>query len=148
MKKSNKINTPDIRTYGCALSAIGIGFEPESFLKETIFPPELVIFKGNLGFPKNFKDNRVSESESHSLKMLSEATFLTLKVSESGISATQHKEAILFLEKYRNEVLRLSKFLNVQQINLRCKLDKNEQFEEYPDELLKLGAACRLSCLM
>ncbi len=146
MKENNWTNNPNLYGPGCALSASGVGFEPELFLKETSFPPELILFTGVLDFPEELK-NKINEVES-SASSIFELTFLVIKVSEAGVSANQHKEAMLFFKQYCNEILRLSKFPNVEQLVLRCMTTDDDSFENHPEELINLGFDCGLSSLM
>ncbi len=146
MNENNWTNNPNLYGPVCALSASGAGFEPELFLRETSFPSELILFTGILDFPEELK-NKINEIEPSSSNIF-EDTFLIIKVSDAGKSANQHKEAMLFLKQYCNEILRLSKFPNVEQVVLRCMTSDDESFKNHPEELINLGFDCGLSSLM
>jgi hypothetical protein len=145
MEDNCLMNNPNIYGYGCSISANGIGFEPELFLSQTIFPPDVITAYGKLGMPEGLK-GKVGEEDLLLYETLYKSTFLILKVSKSGINAIQHKEAILFLKQYRNEISRLSKFPRIEQINLRCVVADGELYEEeHPYELLILARDCGIS---
>ncbi len=144
MEEIHWSNNPNLFGHGCVLSAYGIGFEPTLFLSEMSFDPELILYKGKMGF-RTFE--WVGEVRPRT-KEIFEYTHLILNVSKSGVSATQHTEAILFLKQYQSEILRLSKFPNVEHLGLHCRLTKGESFEDYPDKLIDLAKDCGLTHLM
>jgi hypothetical protein len=144
MEEVHWSNNPNLFGHGCVLSAYGIGFEPTSFLSETSFDPELILYKGKMGF-RTFEwvgDVRPRTKE------IFEYTHLILNVSKSGVNPTQHTEAMLFLKQYEIEILRLSKFPNVEHLALHCGLTKGESFEDYPDKLIDLADDCGITHLM
>jgi hypothetical protein len=148
MQESDLLNNPALYGHGCVLSAFGNGFDAELFLSQTVFPPEVVLAYGKLGFPEQFKQ-QVIETEGAELAGLFEATILVLKLSQSGVNAVQYEEAAAFLEQYRGEILRLSRFPKVEQVNLRCAAANSESAEApHPDKLLELAAECGLTGLM
>ena len=121
------MNNPILRGPGCALAAHGLEFRPELFLLEATFAEDVELAYGKAVLPE---------------------TFLVFRISDSGVNAEQHEAAIRFLRRYRNEILRLSKFPHVAQVNLRCQVANGESFEErYPDELLTLAVDCGLTVL-
>ncbi len=144
MEEIHWSNNPNLFGHGCVLSAYGIGFEPTLFLSEMSFDPELILYKGKMGF-RTFE--WVGEVRPRT-KEIFEYTHLILNVSKSGVNATQHTEAILFLKQYQNEILRLSKFPNVEHLGLHCRLTKGESFEDYPDKLIDLADDCGITHLM
>ena len=144
MEEIHWSNNPNLFGHGCVLSAYGIGFEPALFLSETSLDPELILYKGKMGF-RTFE--WVGEVRPRT-KEIFEYTHLILNVSKSGVSATQHTEAILFLKQYQNEILRLSKFPNVEHLGLHCRLTKGESFEDYPYKLIHLADDCGITHLM
>ena len=62
----------------------------------------------------------------------------------------QFEEALIFLRKHREEILRLSKFLKVEEVLLKfMTVDKGESpIENLPKELEKLIDDCDISSLM
>jgi hypothetical protein len=149
MEEDNDLlSNPNLYGHGCVLSAHGRGFEPKLFLDQTILPPDVFAGFGKLGFPEQFKE-QVIEKEGPDGAALFEAKILALKLSNSGVNRVQHKDAIAFLSRYRDEILRLAQFPHVEQVNLRCIAAHGESFEErHPDELVALAAACGLTSLM
>ena len=144
----NLMENPKLYGHGCVLSAHGRGFEPKSFLSRTILPPDVILGFGKLGLPEELK-KQVIKKEGAEGAMLFEARILALKLSESGVQAVQHEEAIAFLSRFRDEILRLSRFPNVEQVNLRFAAAAGEPVvERPPDKLLELGAECGLTALM
>ena len=147
MEESNLMNNPKLYGPCCALSAHGIGFDAELFLSRTTFAADLILGYGKLGMPEQLKI-QIAEKEGEEAARLFDATILVLRVSSSGISKIQHDEAIQFLTKYGDEVLRLSKFPNVEQLNLRSTLTQGESFEPHPEDLVQLAVKCGITSLM
>lgn len=143
MKESNWDNLK-LRGSCCVLNAYGMGFEPELFLSETTFDPELIVLKGKLDFLQGFK-NKAAKADPEGAKLF-ETTFLSLILSKSEESATQVNEAILFFERYRDEVLRLSKFPNIKHLSLVFKVVRDEQ-ESLPDEIENVAIGCGITII-
>jgi len=135
MKENNWSNNPNLYGYGCILNAYGIGFEPELFLDETTFDAKLIIFEGKSGF-RTFE--WIGETRPRTKKIF-EYAHLVLKLSKSTANAIQHQEATLFLKQYRDEVLRLSKFSNVEDVMLTFSVANDESFEKHSREFLDLA---------
>ncbi len=147
MEDNNLISNPNFCGHGCSLSAHGIDFEPELFLSQTTLAPDVILAYGKLGMPEELR-SKVAEKDFEGT-VLFDATVLIINISDSGVNKIQYTEAILFLKQYRDEVLRLSNFPNVEQVNLSCIAANGEICEEsYPDELLELAGECGLTCLM
>lgn len=150
MEEKNRSNDRNLYGPACALTAYGTGFKPEIFLSETIFPSELIIFKGKWGGTEKARNelkNKMAEVEPAAASFF-EQTLLVVKVSKSSVSATQHKEAESFLEQYQDEILRLSKFPNVERVVLRCLVKEGESLEEYSREFMELAFSCGITALM
>lgn len=143
MEENSWLRNPDLYSPGCALSAYGIGFEPELFLEKTTFDPKLIVFKGSLGF-KTFK--WVGEVRPRT-KVIYEYKRLILKVSKSEASTPQIEEAMLFLKQYRDEILRLSEFPNVEHVLLTRGLAKHEPREKLSDEFMELAFSVGINVL-
>jgi hypothetical protein len=135
MEEGNGLNNRRLYAPGCYLSASGIGFEPEAFLAETVFYPKRILFRGKMGF-RSF--GWVGDSQPRT-KQIFEYRHLILLVSNSDVRETQLREALLFVKKYQDEVLRLSNFPNVEQVLLQFSV-KREDFAKpkLSDELLDL----------
>lgn len=142
MEEGHWSNNSNLFSHGCFLSAYGIGFEPELFLSEPSFDPELIIFKGSMGL-KTFE--WVGKVRPRTKKIF-EYTHLILKISKSESSAVRFEEATNFFNQYRDEVLRLSKFHNVEHIILQFKGIKDEQ-ENLTEEFTKLAAGGGVSVI-
>lgn len=138
MQNDSWLNNPNLYgATGCSLQADGTGFEPEAFLRQTTFDPNLILFHGKLGFPEEFKNKAVKVDPQGS--QFFETTFLLLRISSSELHAIQFKEATLFFEQYRDEILRLSKFPQVENVVLRFMLEEGEPFENLSDEFIELA---------
>lgn len=124
----------------------GIGFEPEAFLQQTTFDSKLILFHGKLGFPEEFK-NKVAEVEPEGSQLF-ETTFLLLRVSQSKAHTTQLEEAAVFLEQYRDEIQRLSKFPQVENVVLRFMLGEGESVENPSDEFMDLAFSVGVNVIM
>ena len=146
MQDDSWLYNPNLYGAGCFMQADGIGFEPEAFLQQITFDSNLILFHGKLGFPEEFK-NKVAEVDSESSQLF-ETTFLLLRVSKSKTHATQIKEASLFLEKYRDEILRLSKFPQVENVFLRFMLEDGEASENLSDEFVNLAFSVGVNAIM
>ncbi len=146
MQDDSWLYNPNLYGPGCSLQADGIGFEPEVFLQRTTFDPNLILFHGKLGFPEEFK-NKVAEVEPEGSQIF-ETTFLLLRVSTSESRAIQFKEAVLFLERYRDEILRLSKFSQVENLVLRFMSEDGESFENPSEEFMNLAFSVGVSAIM
>ena len=144
MEENNWLNNPDLYGPGCALSACGIDFEPALFLEKSTFDPKLIVFKGYMGF-RTFK--WVGEVRPRT-KVIFEYKHLILRVSKSEANAIQIEEATSFLKQYRNEILRLSGFPNVEHVLLTRAAAKGEPREEASDEFVDLAFSCGVSFLM
>lgn len=142
--KENNWDNPKLRGSCCVLNAYGVGFKPELFLSETTFDLELIVLRGKLDFPKGFKNEAIKVAPSES--KFFETVFLSLFLSKSEESATQVNEAALFFERYRDEVLRLSKFPNIEHLSLVFKVVKDEQ-ENLPDEIKNLAFSCGVTII-
>lgn len=131
---------------GCSLQANGIGFEPEVFLQQTTFGSNQILFHGKLGFPEEFKSKATKVEPVDS--QLFETTFLLLRISSSKSHSIQFKEAVLFFEQYQDEILRLSKFPQVENLVLRFMLEEGESFENPSEEFMKLAFSVGVNNLM
>ena len=142
MEKGNWLNIRRLYAPGCFLSASGIGFEPEVFLAQTSFYSKRILFKGKMGF-KTFE--WVGDVRPRT-KQIFEFTHLILLASASNVRSTQIKEAFLFLKRYQDEILRLSDFPNVEELNLEFSpLAVEEKLAEPPEEIISLTKKCGLS---
>jgi hypothetical protein len=146
MQDDSWLYNPNLYGAGCSLQAAGIGFEPQAFLQQTTFDSKLILFHGKLGFPEEFK-NKVADVELEGSQLF-ETTFLLLRVSKSKIHATQVEEAVLFFEQYRDEILRLSKFPQVENVVLRFMLEEGESFENLSDEFMDLAFSVGVNVIM
>ncbi|MDQ3181429.1 MAG: hypothetical protein M3Q33_13015 [Acidobacteriota bacterium] len=146
MQDDSWLYNPNLYGPGCSMQADGIGFAPEVFLRQTTFDSNLILFQGKLGFPEEFK-NRVAQVEPKDSQLF-ETTFLLLKVSKSESHAIQLKEAIFFFEQYKDEILRLSKFPQVENVVLRFMLEEGESFEKLSDEFMDLAFSVGVSVIM
>jgi len=135
------------RRSGCVLQADGIGFKPEEFLRQTTFDPKLILFRGKLGFPEEFK-LKVAEVES-SDSQLFETTFLLLEVSRAVAKASQISEATSFFEQYRDEVKRLEGFSQVENVLLQFISAEDESSpQNLPDEFIELAVSSGVTGIM
>lgn len=146
MQDHSWLYNPNLYGAGCSLQADGVGFKPESFLEQTTFDPNLILFQGELGFPEEFK-NKVAKVESKGSQLF-ETTFLLLRISASESHAIQLKKAVLFFEKYRDEILRLSKFPQVENVVVRFMPEEGELFENPSDEFIKLAVRVGVNLIM
>jgi hypothetical protein len=137
---------PNLYGAGCSLQAAGIGFEPEVFLQQTTFDSNQILFQGKLGFPEEFKSKvaRINPEDSQFF----ETTFLLLRVSISESHAIQLKEAVSFFEQYRDEILRLSKFPQVENVVLRFMLEEGVSFENLSEEFMNLAFSVGINNLI
>ncbi len=135
------------RRSGCVLQVDGIGFEPEEFLRQTTFDPNLILFYGKLGFPEELK-LKVAEVEPSDLQLF-ETTILLLEVSQAETKTSQISEATSFFERYRNEVKRLQGFPQVENIALNFRTAENESSQvNLPNEFSELAAGCGVTAIM
>lgn len=146
MQNDSWLYNPNLYGVGCSLQADGVGFEPKVFLQQTTFDPNLILFQGELGFPEEFK-NKVAKIEPVDLQLF-ETTFLLLRVSKSKSHAVQLKEAVLFLEQNRDEILRLSKFPQVENVVLRFVTEGNESSENLSAEFIELVMSVGVTVIM
>jgi hypothetical protein len=146
MQNDSWLYNPNLYGAGCSLQADGLGFEPEAFLRQTIFDLNLILFQGALGFPEEFKNKVAGINPEDS--QLFETTFLLLRVSKSKSHAIQLKEAVLFFEQFRDEILRLSKFPQVENLVLRFVAEENESSENLSDEFIKLAVSLGVTVIM
>ncbi len=137
MQDDSWLYNPNLYGTGCSLQADGIGFEPQVFLQQTAFDSNSILFHGKLGFPEEFK-NKAAGVEPEVLQLFV-STFLLLRVSASESRAIQLKEAVLFFEQYRDEILRLSGFSQVENVVLRFISVEGESFENLPEEFMNLA---------
>ena len=137
MKDDSWLYNPNLYGAGCSLQADGIGFDPKVFLQQTTFDPNLVLFHGELSFPEEFK-SKVTKANPEGSQLF-ETTFLLLRVSSSESHTIRLKEAVLFFEQYQDEILRLSKFPQVENVVLRFAPEEGESFENPSDEFMELA---------
>ena len=147
MEEIDLMSKPKLFGHGCILSALGAGFEPRLFLERSIFPPEIVLGCGKMGMPGSLR-SETAEKVGEEAAAFFDAKYLALKVSDSGDNAIQYAAAIEFLKRYREEILRLSRFPNVEQVNLRCAAAGAAFARSLPAELVELAAACGLTTIM
>ena len=149
MEETDLMINPNLFGHGCVLAALGRGFEPKLFLARSIFPPAAVLGFGKMGLPAELRNKSAEKLGEEAVAAFFDAKYLALEISKSGVNAVQHKAAVEFLSRYREEILRLSQFAGVEQVNLRCVAAPGEPFESHlPDALIELGAACGLTMLM
>ncbi|MBA2619926.1 MAG: hypothetical protein H0U87_01860 [Acidobacteria bacterium] len=146
MQDDSWLYNPNLYGPGCSLQADGVGFEPKVFLQQTTFDSNLILFQGELGFPEEFK-NKVAKVEPVDSQLF-ETTFLLLRVSISKSHAIQLKEAGLFFEQYRDEILRLSKFPQVENVVLRFMSEEGESFENPSEEFMDLAFSVGVTVIM
>lgn len=146
MQDDGWLYNPNLYGAGCSLQADGMGFEPEAFLRQTAFDSNLILHQGKLGFPEEFK-NKAAEVEPE-VSQLFETTFLLLRISKSKEHAIQLKEAIVFFEQYKKEILRLSKFPQVENVVLRFIPKEGESFENPSDEFMELAFSAGVNNLI
>jgi hypothetical protein len=149
MEETDLMNNPKLFGHGCVLSAFGKGFEPKLFLEQTTFPPAVIAGFGGIGMPAEAIRQAAEKLDKETVAQFFEAKYLALKISGSESGAAQHAAAAEFLRRHRAEVLRLSQFPNVEQVNLRCALPPgaaldNRQYEE----LIELAETCGLTGIM
>jgi hypothetical protein len=144
MEKNNWLSNPHLYSHGCTLSAYGINFASESFLSEISFDPELVIFKGQMGY-KTFE--WVGEVKPRD-KEIFEYSHLILKVSKSEAHPTQVDEAALFLKQYQKEIKRLSEFPQVETVSLQFSVAEGELRENLSRDFMDLAFGCGISSVL
>lgn len=138
MEENSWLYNPHLYSHGCALSADGIGFEPNSFLRETSFDPELIVFKGRMGL-KTFE--WVGEISPRT-KEIFEYSHLFLKVSKSEAHPIQIDETALFLKQYQREIKRLSEFPHVETVSLQFSVAEGELRENLSRDFMDLAFSC------
>ncbi len=144
MEENNWLNNPHLYSHGCALSAYGIGFDPESFLSETSFDPELIIFKGQMSF-KTFEWKGEVRPRT---KEIFEYSHLIWKVSKSEANPIQVDEATLFLKQYQGEIKRLSEFPQVETVSLHFSVAEGELREKLSQDFMDLAFSSGVNCVM
>jgi len=144
MEENSWLNNPHLYSHGCALSTYGINFDPESFLSETSFDPQLTIFKGQMGF-KTFE--WVGETKPRT-KEIFEYSHLVLKVSKSEAHPIQVDEATLFLQQYNEEIKRLSEFAQVETVLLQFSVAEGELGENLSQDFMDLAFGCGISSVL
>ena len=86
----------------CVLRATGDNFQPSDFLRDSIFEPCNVFRKG----------------ERKSASSAWETSGITVEVSSADDFSAQVRDAIVFLETNRAELLRLKQFAGLEEISL------------------------------
>lgn len=125
----------------CFLIAQGTDFEPESFLSESVFYTKRIIYKGSSG-SKRFE--WVGEVRPRK-KVFFDNKHLILLVSDSKSFKTQIEQARLFLKKYADETIRLSKFPGVEQVILIFAPWSRIPSDSLPDDLIELASNSGIS---
>lgn len=150
MEETDLMNNPNLFGHGCILSAFGKGFEPKLFLQRTTFPLDAVSGFGNIGLPAEIISRTAEKLGAETAAELVGVKYLALEISKSGTLAVHHAAASEFLRRHREEILRLSQFSNVEQVNLRCvPAREGESLADYQyDELLELAEMCGLTGVM
>ncbi len=149
MEKNYWYNNPNlVQRPGCTLQANGMNFDAKLFLIQTTFEQKQIVFAGILELPEEIK-RKLADDAPEGIEVF-ETTFLLLSVSESETKITQFEEALIFLRKHRDEILRLSKFPKVEEVLLKFMIvDKGESpIENLPNELEELIDECGISSLM
>ncbi len=144
MEENSWLNNPHLYSHGCALSADGIGFDPEFFLSETSFDPELIVFKGKMGF-KTFEWKGEVRPRT---KEIFEYSHLVLKVSKSEAHPIQVDEATLFLKQYQKEIKRLSEFSRVETVSLQFSVAQGELREKLSQDFMDLAFECGIGSVL
>ena len=147
MDGNDFFNNPKLFGPKCVINALGVEFDPEAFLSQTSFDPEVILWFGKMGMPEQVKIDVAEKVEAEAAKLI-DARYLVLLVSDSVVHSTQHEQAIRFLRHHRKEIIRLAEFPNVEQVNLRCMPAEGEPIEQHPEELLNLAYECGLTFLM
>ncbi len=149
MEEDYWYNNPKlVQRPSCTLQANGINFDAKLFLSQTTFDRQQIIYDGILELPEEIK-RKLADDAPEGIEVF-ETTFLLLSVSESERRTMQFEEALIFLRKHREEILRLSKFPKVEEVLLKfMTVDKGESpIENLPKELEKLIDDCDISSLM
>ncbi|MDQ3749253.1 MAG: hypothetical protein M3367_09630 [Acidobacteriota bacterium] len=125
---------------GCVFQAYGMNFEPEAFLQDTTFDPQLILYHGKLSLPEELK-RKVTETNLEALQVF-ETKYLLLTVSEAEQSATQLADATSFLKQYRNEIKRLRELPQVEMITLKFQTPEGGEppIETFPNEFWELAS--------
>jgi len=125
-----------------------MNFDAKLFLNQTTFNQKQIVFAGILELPEEIK-RKLADDAPDGIEVF-ETTFLLLSVSESETKTTQVEEALIFLRKHREEVLRLSKFPKVEEVLLKfMTVDEGETpIKNLPNELEELVYDCGISGVM
>ena len=115
----------------CVLRATGDNFQPSDFLRESTFEP-CNVFR---------KDERKSASS------VWDTSGITVEVSSEDDFPAQVREAIIFLETNRTELLRLKQFAGLKNLSLDFGVGGKDSFLQsyfFPLEIIHLASEFEL----
>jgi hypothetical protein len=111
----------------CVLRATGDNFQPSDFLRDSVFEPCNVFGKG----------------ERKSASSAWETSGITVEVSSADDFSAQVRDAIVFLETNRAELLRLKQFAGLEEISLDFGVGGRNGFLQsylFPLQIIRLAS--------
>jgi len=111
----------------CVLRATGDNFQPSDFLRDSIFEPCNVFRKG----------------ERKSASSAWKTSGITVEVSSADDFSAQVRDAIVFLETNRAELLRLKQFAGLEEISLDFGVSGRNGFLQsylFPLKIIRLAS--------
>ena len=111
----------------CVLRATGNNFQPSDFLRDSTFEPCNVFCKG----------------ERRSASSVWDTSGITVDVSSADEFSAQVRDAIVFLETNRAELLRLKQFAGLEEFSLDFGVNEKDSFLQsylFPLKLIHLAS--------
>lgn len=138
----NLYNPKIYETPGCTLQASGAKFEPDAFLRESNFARHMILATGVIGLPAEVR-KRIIKGELPYLGVFDifDMPFLLISVSEAVELSLQIKEATLFLKTHLDDLKRLQRYPNTENVLMQFVVGKNESLSDsqnLPDEFTNI----------
>ncbi|CAN5668554.1 hypothetical protein BH24ACI2_BH24ACI2_12710 [soil metagenome] len=137
----------------CTLQVSGIGLDPDAFLAESNLSQEKEMIKGIIGLPDEIREKiqrkelpdeareriesgELSKEEFFKVFEIFETPFLLIRISKATEFDLQVEEAILFLRAYLEDLTKLCKYPNVENVLMRFSTEDydDSKHKNFPDE--------------
>lgn len=131
-KNLENLYNPEIyQTPGCTLQVYGASFQPDAFLSESNFTQREILAKGVIGLPDEARE-KINKGELPYLSTFDifDMPFLLISVSKAVELSLQIEEATLFLRQRLDDVKKLQRYPNIENILMQFVVGKYESLSE------------------
>lgn len=131
--------------FECVLKAFGNNFKPTTFVSESTFPPNVVLFKGSPVIPDEIKaELDVINSLCQEVFSEIEKPYLLLRISNSSKLDNQLEDATNFFNTFFDDLIKLKNYPNVENISLEfiSEDSSKKNLDNIPKDFFALTSKC------